>query len=58
MGHAPRIRKAHLVDKQWRVSLPPNVRKALGVQPGDGVAYDVEGNRVVVFRVEITRAKH
>lgn len=43
--------KPRLIDRQNRVALPPEVLKALGVQSGDHVAFDIEGERVTIHKV-------
>ena len=38
------------VDRRGRITIPKAVRDALGLMPGDRVAFRVESNRVSVFR--------
>jgi bifunctional DNA-binding transcriptional regulator/antitoxin component of YhaV-PrlF toxin-antitoxin module len=40
------------VDERGRTILPPNVRKALGLEKGGHVVYDVKGDEVRVHSVE------
>ena len=43
------------VSSKYQLTLPAEVRKALGVKPGDAVRYEVEGSsaRVSVVRPEL-----
>ncbi len=43
------------VSSKYQLTLPAEVRKALGVRPGDAVRYEVEGSsvRVSVVRPEL-----
>lgn len=38
-----------------QTTLPQQVRRALKLVPGDQVRYEIEGNRVVLTRVEAAR---
>ncbi len=40
----PRVK----VDRQYRITLPLEVRKALGINPGDRLEVEVEGGRIVL----------
>lgn len=48
---APQEPKPRLIDRQKRVALPPDVIKALGVQSGDHVAFEIDGERVTIHKV-------
>jgi AbrB family looped-hinge helix DNA binding protein len=41
-----------LIDGQWRVAIPPDVRKALGLQRGDHVVFEVEGKGVKLYKAQ------
>jgi bifunctional DNA-binding transcriptional regulator/antitoxin component of YhaV-PrlF toxin-antitoxin module len=42
------------VDPQYRVSIPPEVRRALGLQRDDHVAFDIgDDGAVRLFRAEV-----
>lgn len=47
----PQEPKPRLIDRQNRVALPQDVLKALDVQSGDHVAFDVDGDRVSIHKV-------
>lgn len=36
---------------QARVSVPPSIRRALGIGPGSVIVWETEGNRIVVRRL-------
>ena len=36
------------VDRRYRITLPLEVRKALGIKPGDRLEVEVEGGRIVL----------
>lgn len=38
------------LDKRGRTTVPPEVREALGVEPGDLLAYRIEGGEVIVAK--------
>ena len=40
----PRVK----VDRRYRITLPLEVRKALGIRPGDRLDVEVEGGRIVL----------
>lgn len=42
------------IDTRNRVSVPPDVRDALKLEPGDYVAFTVEGKKAVMRKVEWT----
>jgi len=39
-----------VITAKSQTTLPSGVRKALGVQPGDSLAYIVEGDRAVIMK--------
>ena len=41
------------ITAKFRTTLPSGVRKALELQPGDNLAYVVEGNRVLLMKAEL-----
>lgn len=45
------------VDPQGRIVLPPEALKALDVNPGDYIGYEVLKDRVVLHKVRIQRVK-
>lgn len=42
-----------LIDKNYRVSVPPEVRKALKVDKQDYVLWDIRGNSVTVRKARL-----
>jgi len=40
------------ISSKGQITLPKEVRRALGAREGDAVAYEVEGNTVKLRRVE------
>ena len=42
------------IDRSGRVSLPVDIRKVLGVEVGDFVAYEVDGKAVRIRKVKIS----
>ncbi len=44
--------KTSRVSTKGQVTIPAGIRSALGVGPGDLVAYELEGNRVRLRKVE------
>lgn len=42
-----------VVDEQFRVILPPVVREALRLKPGDTVLFETEGNSAIVRRARV-----
>lgn len=49
--------KPRLIDRQNRVSIPPEALKALDVKPGDHVAFEVSGKTVTLHKVKWTIEK-
>jgi antitoxin PrlF len=39
------------ITAKAQTTIPRAVRKALGIKPGDEIAYEIEGDRVVIRRV-------
>ncbi|MBI1775780.1 MAG: type II toxin-antitoxin system PrlF family antitoxin [Proteobacteria bacterium] len=39
------------LSRRSRITIPSSIRTALNIQPGDRIAYAIEGDRVVVCRV-------
>ena len=37
---------------RWRTTIPLAVRRALGLAPGDEIAYRIEGDRVVLTKAQ------
>jgi hypothetical protein len=56
MTGAPKIRNAHRVGSQWRVSRPPSVREALDLMRGDQVASEAGLGHVTIVKVRISPA--
>ncbi|EPB8478531.1 AbrB/MazE/SpoVT family DNA-binding domain-containing protein [Escherichia coli] len=40
------------IDRKGRTTIPMQVRNALNLKPGDELAYQIEGGRVVLTRVK------
>jgi len=40
------------VTSKAQTTVPVSVRRALGIQPGDDIGWEVEGDRVVLRRIE------
>jgi antitoxin PrlF len=40
------------ITAKSQTTVPRAVRKALGIRPGDQIAYEIEGDRVVMRRVD------
>ena len=40
------------LSTKGQVTLPKSVRDSIGAKPGDWIAYDVQGSRVTLSRVE------
>jgi AbrB family looped-hinge helix DNA binding protein len=45
------------IGRQNRVVLPAQVRKHLGVGPGDYVAFDMHGDRITLVALELKRRR-
>ena len=48
----PAIHEVATITSKGQITLPKPIRQALGVDFGSKVAFDLEGDRVVVTRVE------
>ena len=40
------------LSAKGQVTIPKNVREKLGLEPGDGIGYEVEGDAVRIRRVD------
>lgn len=40
------------LSSKGQVTIPADIRKAIGIEPGDMVAYEVQGDSVTVKRIE------
>ncbi len=38
---------ASTITKKWQVSIPTEVRKKLGLKPGDKIEFTVEGDKII-----------
>lgn len=54
MGRPGTSGKPRMIDQQKRVALPAEVLAALGLDAGDYVVFEVDGNRVSVHKVKWT----
>jgi antitoxin PrlF len=51
---SPRIRVSKMMAKisaKGQITIPKEIRKALGVEPGDRLAFSIEGGKTVVYPV-------
>lgn len=40
------------LSSKGQVTIPGSIRKAVGLEPGDRVAYEIEDERIIIKRIE------